>query len=395
MRLVLRVGCAVALVACADSRNPTAPASSRPRPTDHSPQPSAATDRVDPRSLPDRVEALIGQQLARVRIPPDSFSLSPDAVHPDIACAPNPWNTARCWLMYTPYKNSDPSYENPAVLAASSDTTWDTPTQIRNPIIAYPGYGKYNSDPDHALDPVTGRLVQVYRVVGDSVNKIMIMSTADARRWTAAAVAFKERYHDAVSPSLLIEPDRQAKIWYVRSGVNGCAATVGAVELRVAKPDSDSRYEQSEWSAPRAVSLTVPGYVIWHLDVASLARGRGYVALVVAHAKGASCAYSELWLATSNDGLSWRTLPMPVLWRTMKLAKRRSIDTWYRGTLRYDPATDSLHLWPSALSNRTWTVYHTAAKLSDLLGLLEAPDAIDLRATLSAFRPRRSSMPMP
>jgi hypothetical protein len=181
----------------------------------------------------------------------------------------------------------------------------------------------------------------------------------------------------------------------VRSGVSGCGATWTSVELRVAQPDSISRYEQSDWSAPRPVSLAIPGYVIWHLDVASLSNGRGYVALVVAHAKGASCAHSELWLATSPDGISWHTLPMPVLWRTMKLAKARSIDTWYRGTLRYDPATDSLHLWPSALSNRSWTVYHTAAKLSDLLGLLEAADPTDLRAALSAFHPRRPRMPMP
>jgi hypothetical protein len=281
------------------------------------------------------------------------------------------------------------------VLSASSDTTWDTPVQIRNPIVAYPGFGKYNSDPDHALDPVTGRLVQVYRVVGDSVNKIMIMSTGDARHWTPAALAFKERYHDAVSPSLVIEPDRQAKIWYVRSGVKGCGATASSVELRVAQPDSMSRYEQSDWSAPRPVSLAIPGYVIWHLDVASLSHGRGYIALVVAHAKGASCAYSELWLATSLDGTSWSALPMPVLWRTMKLAKARSINTWYRGTLRYDSETDSLHIWPSALSNRTWTVYHTAAKLSDLLGLLQATDPTELRAALSAFHPPRPRMRMP
>lgn len=197
MRLVLRVGCAVALVACADSS--TAPGSLRLRPTDHHLQPSAANDRIDPRSIPDRLDELIGQRFARVRIPPDSFSLSADAVHPDISCAPGRWNGVRCWLMYTPYKNSDPSYENPALLNASSDTTWNTPLQIRNPIIPYPGLGKYNSDPDHALDPVTGRMVQVYRVVADSFNNIMIMSTADAKRWTTPTVAFRVRAHDAVS----------------------------------------------------------------------------------------------------------------------------------------------------------------------------------------------------
>jgi hypothetical protein len=394
MRLVLRVGCAVALVACADSRNPAAPASSV-QPTDHHLQPSATTDRVDPRSIPDRVEELIGQGLAKVRIPPDGFSLSADAVHPDIACSTSSWNSARCWLMYTPYKNSDPSYENPAVLQASTDTTWDTPVQIRNPIVAYPGIGMYNSDPDHALDPVTGRLVQVYRVVADSFNRIMIMSTADARQWTTPAVAFRERNHDAVSPSLIIEPDRQAKMWYVRTGATGCQSASSSVRLRVAQPDSNSRYEQSNWSPSRPVDLVVPGYVVWHLDVATLPHDLGYVALVVAYAQGASCGFSELWLATSPDGLSWRTLPMPVFWRGMKLARKRSVSTWYRGTLRYDPATDSLHLWPSALSDGTWSVYHTAAKLSDLAGLLQAAEPADVRRALLKFRGRAPTIPMP
>jgi len=292
--------------------------------------------------------------------------------------------------MYTPYKNSDSGYENPALLTASSDTTWDTPAEIKNPIVPYPGYDKYNSDPDHAFDPVTGRMVQIYRVVADSFNKIMIMSTANAKQWTPARVAFRERNHDAVSPSLIIERDREAKIWYVRTGGDGCSATTSSVQLRVALPDSNSHYERSDWSRATLVDLSIPGFVVWHLDMAALPNDGGYVALVVAYAKGLTCGTSELWLATSANGVSWRTYPMPVLWRTMKLARKRGITTWYRGTLRYDAATDSLHLWPSALSGSTWAVYHTAAKLSDLLGLLQVAQPAYFRNSLFS---RRSSAP--
>ena len=396
MRFVYRVGCAVALVACADSQNPTVPASPRPlRPTDAPLAPSSTNTQFDPRTIPDRVEELVGQRLAKVSIPPDGYSLSSDAVHPDIACPPDIWSGARCWLMYTPYKNSDSGYENPAMLAASNDTTWDTPAQIKNPIVPYPGIEKYNSDPDHAFDPVTGRMVQIYRVVADSFNKIMIMSTANAKQWTPATIAFKERNHDAVSPSLIIERDRQAKIWYVRTGSDGCSSSSSSVQLRVAMPDSNSRYERSDWSAPTPVSLALPGYVVWHLDITSLPNNGGYMGLVVGYPKGFTCGSSDLWLATSPDGITWRTYPMPLMWRTMKLAKKRAISTWYRGTLRYDATTDSLHLWPSALSGTTWTVFHTAVKLGELVGLLEVAQPADFRSTLFSLKPSSPAMRMP
>lgn len=395
MRFVYRVGCAVALVACADSQNPTVPVSRPLRPTDAPLAPGSTTSQFDPRSIPDRIEELVGQRLTKVSIPPDGYSLTSDAVHPDIACPPGRWGGASCWLMYTPYRNSDSGYENPAFLSASSDTTWDTPAEIKNPIVPYPGFAKYNSDPDHAFDPVTGRMVQVYRVVADTFNKIMIMSTGDAKQWTPATIAFKERNHDAVSPSLIIEPDRQAKIWYVRTGGDGCSAMTSSVQLRTAMPDSNSRYERSEWSAAKAVSLAIPGFVIWHLDIAALPNGAGYLAFVVAYGKGLTCGTSELWLATSSDGVAWRTFPMPVLWRTMKLAKKRGISTWYRGTLRYDAVTDSLHLWPSALTGPTWVVYHTAAKLSELLALLQVAQPTDFRNSLFSLRSSSPAMVMP
>src|SRR6185436_3119794 len=114
----------------------------------------------------------------------------------------------------------------------------------------YPGPSGYNSDPDHAFDPVTHRMVQVYRVVADSFNKIMMMSTENARTWTTPTVAFVERNHDAVSPTLVIEDDRTAKLWYVRAGARGCDAASSSILMRAATPDVNARYERSTWSSP-------------------------------------------------------------------------------------------------------------------------------------------------
>jgi len=378
------------LAACADSKAPTSPqrlSTDGTRPT----EPTAPHERLDPRSIAERIESLIRPRFARVTLPADEYSRSSDAVHPDINCpTASPWNGQRCWLMYTPYKNSDASYENPAFLSVGSDTEWTTPAQVVNPVIGFPGIGQYNSDPDHAFDPATGRLIQIYRLVADTMNRIMVMSTANARQWTTPVVAFKERNHDAVSPALLIDNDRAAKLWYVRAGAMGCLSTSTEVMLRTTHPADGVRFEQAEWSAPTPVALSVPGAVVWHLDVIEIPQG--YLALIAAFPKGTSCSASDLWLATSSDGLRWRTFATPILWRGMSLVEGRSLITWYRGTMRYDAERDMLHLWPSALAGAHWGVYHLSAPLTDLLSVMGAAQASDWRAIFQK-QPRARLVP--
>lgn len=399
MRFAYRTLCAAALVACADAKTPTtSPAVRNPGTgVDSGNTGSSGSLPSDARPVPVRLQALLGDDLTTVSIPPDGFSGASDAVHPDMACPDGDWQgraRARCWLFYTPYKNSDAAYENPAFLAVQDDTTWVTPAQVHNPIVGYPGSGVYNSDPDHAFDPGTHRLIQIYRVVTDSFNKIMLMSTANATGWTTPVLAFRERNHDAVSPALVIAPDRSARIWYVRSGSDGCSSTTTNVVLRTAAPDSNSTFEQVNWSGPMRVNLSVRGSVVWHLDVAPV-DGMGYVALIVAYPVGMTCSNSDLWLATSIDGIDWQTYPVPILWRSMRAASQRGIVTWYRGTLRYDRATDSLHIWPSALAAPTWSVYHTGAKLHDLLNLLAQAKPSDARRLSLGFAANLSTIPMP
>jgi hypothetical protein len=393
MRQLFMVTCAVALASCSESKTPTAiqspPTHTTPADSVAHPPTPAPGGVVDTRPAAQRIEAAMTESLRKVRLPPDEFSLSADAVHPDIACPPDNWNSSRCWLIYTPYLNSDNAYENPAFLFAANDTAWNTPNGVLNPIIPYPGSGSYNSDPDHAFDPIGHRLVQVYRVVSGGSNSIMIMSTANARQWTLPSLAFREPSHDAVSPSLVIGSDRTAKIWYVSAGGEGCQSKTTSVRLRTAQPDAQNSYEQSLWSPPIAVDMGLPDALVWHLDVTPLDDGKGYIALIAAYPKGSSCGNSDLWLATSADGLHWRTYAIPILWRSMKFAMDRDLTTWYRGTLRYDADSDMLHLWPSALVGSSWTIYHAALPLHDLLESLDMTRSSDLRA-LRTMLPSRA-----
>lgn len=402
MRLLLRTLCVVALVGCSDSAVPT----EHPAPEIHgrlaagtsndaSPKPALTPTTTDLASVMTRLEWLIGPRVAQVSIPPDEYSLSPDAVHPDIACPAETWNARRCWLMYTPYHNGDSHYENPGLLYAADDSTWNTPPAVHNPLIPYPGPSKYNSDPDHAFDRATRRLVQVYRVVADSSNYIMLMSTADAMHWTRPTLVFRAPSHDAVSPSLVLEPDRTARLWYVQSGVDGCNTLSATVAMRTAAPAADSSYEHAVWSRPVPVAMSIPKYVIWHIDMMPLAGSRGYLALITAFPRGTSCANSDLWIASSTDGVAWTTYAVPVFWRTMQAARARSIDTWYRGTMLEDSVAGRLHLWPSALAKGQWTVYHTSVKLGPLLDLLRSARASDFQAALLAKTNRMRPIDMP
>ena len=182
-----------------------------------------------------------------------------------------------------------------------------------------------------------------------------------------------------------------AKLWYVRAGIEGCTAVQSTIQVRTAMPDSESRYEHSSWSEARPVQLSIPGYVPWHLDVLELPGNRGYLAMVASYQRFSNCANSDVWLASSPDGMTWRAYAVPIFARTMKAAKQIGISTWYRGTLRYDPFTDMVDLWPSGMSKSVWGVYHATAKLSDLLALLES-------ALPSDFHPpafNQSVNPMP
>jgi hypothetical protein len=397
MRRLFRTLCAVALVACSDSRAVTDPAAT-PRlrsPASRPDTAGASGPSADIGSIPQQISDLVSNRFAKVTLPPDSYSLSSDAVHPDIACQPGLWYGSRCWLMYTPYKNGDSGYENPGVLQAVNDTTWATPASIKNPLVPYPGFGSYNSDPDHAFDPGTGRLTQVYRVVADTFNNIMIMSTADAKTWTTARVAFRERNHDAVSPSLVINADRSANIWYVRTGTDGCNATSSSIVMRTATTTATQRVDQAAWGAAVPVTLSIPNWVVWHIDVTALPEGQGYAALIVAYQKGNSCSNSDLWLATSDDGITWRNFAMPIFWRGMAIARARKMVTWYRGTMEYDSNTDLLHIWPSGLADQSWTIYHTTVKLHELLSTLSLSKASDLKALAATQPTQRAMIQMP
>jgi len=79
------------------------------------------------------------------------------------------------------------------------------------------------------------------------------------------------------------------------------------------------------WSPPEQVSLVQLGYSVWHIDVQWIASRSEFWALYNVKTPG-SCTTPAVYLATSGDGVTWRTpcsLPSrPRRWTRWRLGRR-------------------------------------------------------------------------
>jgi len=97
------------------------------------------------------------------------------------------------------------------------------------------------------------------------------------------------------------------------------------------------------WTSPTTVTLAQPGYHPWHLEVQWIPSRQEYWALYNGKVAG-SCTTDALFIATSADGVSWKTYASPILRRG---AIPELADVVYRATFSYDPQRDVVSLWHS------------------------------------------------
>lgn len=329
------------------------------------------------------LRAAIVEPVRRLEIP--TYDSTGENVHPDILRFAAPWHGWRCWMLFTPYKGSNVSLENPSVVASDDCLAWQVPDGVRNPFVQPPALA-YNSDPDHALDPGLGEVVSLHRVVTDRMNRIFISTTADGRVRTRPQLAFEESNHHAVSPALVISADRVGRIWYVDAG-GGCNYGWSQVKLRTAHPTAGQSLRDATWSSPENVDLYQPGYVVWHLDVLQLPGSQGYLALYAAYPStgpGVRCSNDDDFLAWSPDGRKWHTFHAPILWRGMEGLGLASL---YRGSLGYDPDRNLLHVWFSGLDTElSWWSYYVGFDYAKLRRALEDAPVTGLGTELPTAR---------
>ena len=263
-----------------------------------------------------------------------TYDGSGQTVHPDFAQMPA-WSTPFL-LVATPYTYGSATVENPSLFSRGPDFEWTPLGQIAKPL-AIPGNvaSQYLSDPDMVGIPGTSELWIYYRQV-DSRNTILLKQTTDGLRFTDAVTVVSGAKHTIVSPAVVRRDSTRWRMWSVNAGKEGCSAWSTTVELRRSK-------NGVQWSAPTTVSLTQGNTFVWHIDVQWIPSRQEYWALYNVKV-GGSCTTQALYLATSRDGLTWKTYPSPVIAAGVI---PEFADVVYRSTFSYDPISDKIRFWYS------------------------------------------------
>ena len=280
---------------------------------------------VDPDALPDRVP-LHAIDLA-------TYDGSGQVVHPDILSPTPDGLDGKPRLAITPYPWGNASYENPSLFLGSGRDSWAVPAGVTNPLVK--PTGGYLSDPDILWVAEARQLWLYYRHVEEG-NEILVSQSPDGLQWNAPRVVVRVPNHQAVSPTIVRRSATDWLMWTVNSGGAGCTSAQTTVELRRSA-------DGLTWTSPRTVALTQSGVYPWHIEVQWIPSRQEYWALFNGKTAG-SCTTDALFLATSTDGVTWKTYAAPILRRG---AIPELADIVYRATFSYDPQRDVVSLWHS------------------------------------------------
>ena len=272
----------------------------------------------------------------------ETYENSRQVVHPSAVAFPSTWNGQRFWLALTPYPNSDSRVENPSLFSSDDGESFTVPSGVTNPV-ARTDRG-YLSDPDLAFDPTANELRMYYREVVEHrrhkrthhrADVVYVTRSTDGVQWSTPQALVADIGHYVVSPAVARRADGDWKMWAVDAGQAGCVSRDTRIVLRRST-------DGIGWSMPIAVSFSQPGFVPWHLDVQFVPQLNAYWALVAAYRRGSACTASSLFLATSADGVDWKTYPSPVLERGALPQFSANV---YRSTFAFEPDGNSLTLW--------------------------------------------------
>ena len=267
-----------------------------------------------------------------------TYEGSGEVVHPDMVVFPEQWNARKYWMALTPYPNSSTDTENPSLFAGAGADALDVPEGLANPL-ARTRIG-YLSDPDLVFNPATNELWLYYREV-ESVKKshkadhVRLMRSGDGIHWSASRELFSAKAKYVVSPTIARTTEGDWRLWEVDAGAKGCSADVTRIMERRST-------DGVAWGAPRETRFTQAGFMPWHLDVQWVPSRHAYFALVAAYKRGRDCGSTDLFLATSLDGVTWTTYSSPILEHG---AVPQFASSVYRSTFAFDETGENITIW--------------------------------------------------
>lgn len=284
-----------------------------------------------------------------------TYDGSGQAVHPSVVYFADGWQGYKYWMAMTPYPNGNDSYENPSILASNDGSSWKVPSGLTNPLIAKPASG-HNDDSDMIYNDDTNELWLYYLESGGAGGtNLKLLTSSDGVTWSAARDILNVPNYQITSPAIYKDGSIYY-MWYVDSGSSGCAAANTTVRYRTS-------FDGVTWSAAQVVSLSQPGYNVWHIDVTYVPTKNEYWALFNAYPSGSTCGHTVLFYGKSSDGLNWTTygniaLNIGSAWDSTEI---------YRSTLLYDADSDLLRVWYSAAGSGHWHIGYTEANYTEFL----------------------------
>lgn len=241
-------------------------------------------------------------------------------VHPSVIdTGAGGWNGYRYWMGVTPYPTADGTKELPSILVSDDKATWIVPDGLTNPLVAYQA-AHQTADSELVMSGST--LYYLYLDVTGGNNLVREMHSTDGITWSAPSTIL------TVGDGLLVSP---SVVWdglqWVMYSVN-TNAEPNTLERRTASSITGT------WSAAVTCTCVLPVGFQWHIDIV-YSSGNWYAFLNVSQV--------HLYLAKSQDGLTWTVQSTPILqqsasdiwdksiYRGAAVKTATGFDLWYTG----------------------------------------------------------------
>ncbi|MDP8232543.1 MAG: hypothetical protein P9L91_07750, partial [Candidatus Zophobacter franzmannii] len=242
---------------------------------------------------------------------PYTSEVNNEIVHPDVIYEPEGWNGYKYWMVFTPFPNSEPQYENPCIVVSQDGLTWSVPTGLTNPVVAVDlipaNYDyQYYSDPDFILSSDKATMYLSWRYKHGWVDEeLLVITSTDGINWSTETLVLStnENFEKLISPAIIYN-DAQYELFTVNSTVSPrkyyrrTAGTplgpwVNRTELNFAL------YNGESW----ILSDQVAGAsMVWHWN---MIYEEGEYWMIGAVGPATTSSGGSLWIAKSTDGLNW------------------------------------------------------------------------------------------
>ena len=239
------------------------------------------------------------------------------SVHPDIYYNSTGWNGWKYWMVYTPYPNSNSSFENPSIAVSNDSVNWTTPDGLVNPISPLDSRTYFQSDPDILME--NGTMYIFYRAQLINGNgELRILNSSDGISWSNYSIVSVQNTSSLISP-MIVYHNNLYHMWYGDLAIFGATNTSGYIRYL----NTSDKYS---WDIKKAKIVNIDFYdkMAWHGNVNYIQEYNQYWMVFTESSSGA-----RMFFANSSDGVDWQLGEMPLL--------RGNTSVWDGGSL-YRPS---------------------------------------------------------